>query len=335
MMNGRTYNFIKLKTAEPSILTSREVIFQKKYDGISTEIFIDEDGDISITGRGVIKGRDSDFTRKFPELVSSIKKLNLPTTTDFLSETIVINQKTGKEDCGLATGRSGREIDIDEYSRMYPASMVIHDVVFIGGQNIYRNPYLGRLNSIRKLVTGDNRISIIECYTDGMAEWEKVKKLGLEGIVIRDPYASLGSGVWKLKREITEDVYCKGEYEMSTSETYSNMSYVVDGKKKTGVFSNLICYQLKNGVEIKVCDVGGGFKHNERIEIQKMLDRGEITSSRPLVLEVKANDRHESGRLRHPAFLRIRKDKPWKECTINDGIVFDKQKKISDTCSWD
>jgi len=83
-MSGRTYNFVKPKTALPLILQSRNVFFQKKYDGISTETFIDDDGEISIVGRGIIKGRDSDFTRKFPEIVSDIKRLKLPGLTDFL-----------------------------------------------------------------------------------------------------------------------------------------------------------------------------------------------------------------------------------------------------------
>ena len=173
----RTYNFLKPKATSPLILRSRNVFFQKKYDGISAETFIDDDGEISIVGRGILKGRDSDFTRKFPELVLDIKKLKLPGQTDFLSETIVIDQKTGNEDCKLATGRSGRETDIEEYSRRYPAFMVIHDVVSVGGQNLCKNQYLNRLDSIRKLISNSSHLSVIECYRDGIAEWEKVKKL--------------------------------------------------------------------------------------------------------------------------------------------------------------
>jgi len=63
VMGSRTYNFVKPKTALPLILQSRNVFFQKKYDGISTETFIDDDGEISIVGRGIIKGRDRYVTR--------------------------------------------------------------------------------------------------------------------------------------------------------------------------------------------------------------------------------------------------------------------------------
>ena len=49
-----------------------------------------------------------------------------------------------------------------------------------------------------------------------------------------------------------------------------------------------------------------------------------------LVIEIKANDRHDSGRLRGPNFLRIRTDKPWKECIITERKSENKQKMIGD-----
>lgn len=316
----RKYNFVKVKPADSSILNSPGVLYQPKHDGISAEIFVEDKNDISIIGKGVTKGKDSDFTRKFPELVAEIKMLQLPEQTDFLSEVIVINQRTGVEECGLATGRSGREEDISEYARMYPAFGIIHDVVSVDGQNVSRIPYLNRLNTLKKHVIGSNILSIIKNTTNGKAEWQRVERLKLEGIVIRDPNAILGKGVWKLKREITEDVYCKGEFEVSKSETYSNMQYKVDGKIKIGVFANLKCYQLtESGREINVCDVGGGFSHDARADIQSTIDKGMITATNPLVLEIKANARYENGKLRNPNFLRVRFDKKWKECIIYDS----------------
>lgn len=312
----RKYNFVKVKPAEFSILDTKGMLFQKKYDGASAEVFI-ENGNVSIIGRGVTKGKGSDFTNKFPEIVSVLESC-VNDDVDFLSEIIVINKSTGIEECGLAVGRTHRIDEIDKYAKMCPARLVVHDVVSIGNKSCVRSPYQDRLNAFRDSVDIENvdGLDIIVNYTDGRAEWKKVVDNNLEGVVIRDPNAELGVGVWKLKKEQTEDVYCKGEYEMSDSNTYSNMRYKgVDGRMKTGVFKNLVCYQIdRNGREINVCDVGGGISHDIRANIMSMIDSGKVNVNNPLVMEIKAYARYENGKLRHPSFVRIREDKPWKEC---------------------
>ncbi len=332
---NKEYHFVKPKPATKEILTSKKVLFEDKFDGISIECFIDENSNISLYGRGVLEGKDSDFTRKFPEIISELNILSLPPLTNFLAEAIVINPTSGKQDCGLASGRSHRNDNIQYYSNKFPAKLIIHDVVKVDNKYIGYDSYINRLHSIKKhILTIDNpHISVIDVYNNGVEQWEKVQTLGLEGLIIRDPIAELGNGgIWKLKQEITEDVYCKGEYQESLSKTYSNLTYRADnGAMMKGVFANLICYQLtKEGKEIPVCEVGGGFKVEDRIKIQKMLDTKQITKDHPYVIEVKANDRHESGKLRGPNFLRPRTDKPWRECIINETKIENKQKTIGD-----
>lgn len=326
----KEYHFVKPKPATKEILTNKKVLFQDKHDGISIEGFTDEDSYPKLYGRGVLSGKDSDFTRKFPELIQDLS--NLPPLTDFLAEAIVINPTTRKQDCGLASGRSHRNDNIQYYSNKFPAQLIIHDVVKVDNDYVGNRNYVNRLCSIKKYILSSNLTSVIDCYTNGIELWNRVEKLGLEGVIIRDPVMELGNGgIWKLKQEITEDVYCKGEYQSSLSKTYSNLVYQVNEETRKGVFANLVCYQLtKDGKEIPVADVGGGFKVNERIKIQQMLDRKEITPNTPLVIEVKANDRHESGKLRGPNFLRIRTDKHWKECIISNKKSENKQKTIGD-----
>ncbi len=312
---GRRYHFIKVIPASPSILESHGLIFQRKFDGVSAEVFIEED--IRIIGRGITEGKQSDYTEKFPELVKELRRLNLPEGTDFLPEIIVVNQKTGIEECSLVQTRTGREANIELFSQVYPALMIIHDVAAVGGKDISQLPYFGRLSHLKPYILGKSmKVFIIGSSKDGRAEWERVEKLKLEGLVIRDPESPLGKGVWKLKRELTEDIYCKGEFTPSDS-SLSGVEYEAGNQKKKGVFANLICYQLTpEGKEIHVCDVGGGFSLEDRVMIQKKLDMGLITKENPLVLEVKANARYENGKLRHPTFLRLRDDKPWNQCIM-------------------
>jgi len=335
---NREFHFTKPKPAEKVILTNNKLLFQDKLDGISIEGFIDTNSNIELFGRGVLKGKDSNFTLQFPELITEIKRINFPPITNFLAEAVVINPLTGKEDCGLASGRSGRLDNIEYYANLYPSYLTIHDVVKVGGIYIGNESYLNRLHSIKKHILASNKVFVIESTNNGIEQWQKIEKYNLEGLIIRDPNTELGNGgIWKLKQEITEDVYCKGEYTPSVSKTYSNLTYTINNGIETetrkGVFANLTCYQLtKDGREIPVADVGGGFKIEDRIMIQRMLDKNLITKDTPLVIEVKANDRHESLKLRGPNFLRIRTDKSWKECitTERKEKSENRQKSIED-----
>lgn len=313
---AKRQHFIKVLPASRSILETPGMIFQRKFDGISAEVFI-EDDDIRIIGKGILENRQSDYTEKFPELVKELKRLNLPDGTDFLPEIIVVNQQTGVEECSLVQTRTGREANIELFSQIYPALMIIHDVAFVGGKDVSQHLYFERMNPLKPYILGKSiKVFFIGNSTDGRAEWERVEIQKLEGLIIRDPKSPLGKGVCKLKRELTEDVYCKGEFTPPDS-SLSEVEYEVGDQKKKGVFANLICYQLTpEGREVHVCDVGGGLSMHERIAIQKMLDTHLIIRENPLVLEVKANARYENGKLRHPTFLRIREDKPWNQCVM-------------------
>ena len=89
---NKEFHFVKPKPAEKAILTNNKLLFQNKLDGISIEGFIDSDSNIELFGRGVLKGKDSNFTKQFPELVNEIKKMDFPPVTNFLSEAIIINK---------------------------------------------------------------------------------------------------------------------------------------------------------------------------------------------------------------------------------------------------
>ncbi len=313
--NGeREYHFPKIEPAEPSILSQQGFLFGRKWDGNASETFIE--GEIEIIGRGVTKGKSSNYTLKFPELIKDLKALNLPKGTDFLSEIICMDKTTGKENIKLATGRSNRESMIDLYSQLNPAHMLIYDVVSVGNENVTHLPYTDRINALRPHILKGLRIGFTEYSTDGKALWEQVVKNGWEGVVIRDPKLRFGHDAQKVKQELIEDVYCTGEYEVSTSDTNMNLEYEVNGVRKKGVFANLTCYQLMDGRPVRVCDVGGGFSQYDRKKIQAMLDSEQITKENPLVLKVKANERLESGKLRHPSFDGTRTDKPWNQCVI-------------------
>lgn len=298
------FHFLDVKPANSSVLSIKNKIFQRKLDGTSAEVFINDN--IRIFGKGVLEyGILSDYTKRFPEIVASLKNLEIPKKTDFVGELIVIDHKTGFENLGRILSRSQRSFATESHIRFYPALLVILDVVNVEDNDVRSLKYFDRINALKNAVNDWSKAEGKIIFIDSSYEldWDFIEKNNLEGVVIRDLDANYGKGIWKLKREITEDVYCRGEYNVSES--------------MIGLFSSLVCYQLdKDGKEIYVADVGGGFSHKERKEIQKILDSG-IMKELPLVIEIKANGRESSMKFRSPIFKRIRYDKPWNKCVIN------------------
>lgn len=303
------FHFLEVKSADKNVLLIKNKVFQRKLDGTAAEIFIgDENGNnnIRIFGRGVLEyGILSDYSDRFPEIVRALRNLEIPKKTDFVGELIVINPKTGFEDLGMILTRSQRSFATESHIRFYPAIFAILDVVEVGGNDVRLLKYFERIdtlkNVVKDLTKGEGKIIFIENSYE--LDWEFIEKNKLEGLVIRDLDAVYGKGIWKLKREVTEDVYCKGEYNISES--------------MKGLFSSLICYQIDmNGKEVYVAGVGGGFSYKEREDIQKMLDDGMINRDNPLVLEIKTQGRTSSLKCKSPIFKRIRWDKPWRYCML-------------------
>lgn len=298
------FHFLQVKPANSIVLSIKNKAFQRKLNGTSAEIFINDS--IRIFGKGVIEyGILSEYTRRFPEIVKVLQSLEIPGKTEFVCEIMVIDPKTGFESLPMVLTRSQRSFATNNHVRFYPAILVILDVVEVGGNDVRQLKYLNRIDALKNAVKdwnkGEGKVVFIQSSSE--LDWDHVEKNKLEGVIIRDLDATYGKGIWKLKREVTEDVYCRGEYNISES--------------MKGMFSSLICYQLnENGKEIYVADVGGGFSYKEREDMQKILDSGTMKNF-PLVIEVKSNGRMPSLKFISPIFIRTRYDKAWNQCILN------------------
>lgn len=303
------FHFLEVKIATPSILPSimsiKDKAFQRKLDGTAVETFIGYyNYDVRIFGRGVLEyGIASEYSSRFPEVINEIIRLNIPKKTNFVGELIIIDSNSGFESLKLVAGRTQRGRNISLYSKLYPASLIILDVVEVGGKDVTTLNYLDRINFLKSSVENWDSDRVFFIKNESELDWNFIEKNKLEGVVVRDLNAKYNKGIWKIKLVYTEDVYCKGEYNKS------------DSMKE---FASLICYQLtKDGKEVYVADVGGGFSYDERKEIQKMLDEG-LLKEKPLVLEIKTFGRTDSMKFRGPIHIRKRYDKPWNQCLINE-----------------
>lgn len=306
------FHFLNVENADDSVLSVKDKIYQYKFNGASAEIFIGYDeyvgihnNDVRIFGRGVLEyGITSEYTKRFPEIVNEIKRLNIPKRTNFVGELIVIDKERGFESLELVQKRTQRDRNVEIYAKTYPALLVILDVVEVEGKDVRNLSYLGRINSLKSSVDDWKSDIVYFVRNDSTLDWNFVKKNKLEGVVVRNLNATYNMGIWKIKLIYTEDVYCKGEYNPSDS----------GGGRK---FASLICYQLdKEGNEVYVADVGMGLADSDIKEIQKIIDSGSM-KEHPLVVEIKTLGRAIfSMKFRSPVFLRIRHDKPWRECVI-------------------
>lgn len=296
------FHFLNVKIANDSVLNIKNKIYQRKLDGTAAEVFIGyDDNGIRIFGRGVLEyGIASEYTSRLPEIIEDLKILNFPKKTDFVAELVVVDPITGFEKLKLIESRIQRGRNIDLYSKTLPASLIILDVVEVKGLDVTGLNYLDRINALKSSITEKNTNHVFFIKNEEKLDWDFIEKNKLEGVVVRDLDVKFNKGIWKLKLVQTEDVYCKGEFNPSESMKE---------------FASLICYQLKDGKEIYVADVGGGFSDKERKDIQEMLDRG-IMKEKPLVFEIKTLGRGDKFKFRNPIFLRIRYDKPWYECKI-------------------
>lgn len=320
------FHFLDVKPVNSLVLSIKNKIFQRKLDGTAVEAFIGYDnlGDVRIFGRGVLQyGVTSEYSKKFIEIVQSLKamkELGLK-NTDIVGELIVIDPNTGFENLEFIQSRTQRDNNIERYSRMYPALLIILDVVEIEGKDVRKLKYLDRMDTLKNVLIEKHMKSENIRFIDNFYEldWSYIEKNKLEGVVVRDADAVYNKGIWKIKLIYTEDVYCKGEYNPSDSVTCeSGGDGGAGGGAAKKLFASLISYQLdKEGKEIYVADVGGGFTEEKRKEIQEILNSGKINKDNPLVLEIKTFGRANSSfKFRNPIFLRIRYDKPWNKCVI-------------------
>ncbi len=280
------------------------LIVQRKWDGTASYIKITDT--ITLWGRNFLKsGERMNFTHRFPEIVSDIKAMRIPSGTSFIGELIVMNPQTGREDFQLLQPRITRDDNIEKFSRSNPAELKIYEYISLAGQNLLQYPYIQRQSIFLSNIKLQGSIDIVETLSNGEQVWEQNEGL-IEGLVLRNA----NGDAWKLKYSTTQDVYCKGEYQTPEPSIKKGQEKPTPSRLQLmNVFANIRCYQIVNGVETFIGNIGGGFRDPDRIEIQKYLD-----NHTPFCIEIEAMNITNSGKFRMPRFKRLRPDKSPSQC---------------------
>ena len=200
----------------------------------------------------------------------------------------------------------------------YQARLVFYafDLLWLDGISIMERPLAERKQILSDFLKGNEVIRYSQHFTDPVALFDKMKSLGVEGIVSKktdSPYVpgQRGNNWYKTPTEMRQEYVIGGWVESDKGRPFASMLFGAYSNKKLGWVGH----------------AGGGFKHKDMPGILAQMKKLEIKTNpfnnkvdykgivhwvKPqLVANFKFATFTKSGRIRKPAiFLGFRDDKP-------------------------
>jgi len=292
----------------------QDFIFEPKLDG--TRCLLYKIGNkIKMLNR-----RGNWFQNRFPEIVADAQKLKGNLILD--GEIVVLNKK-GIPDFNLLQSRDQVEnsFKIALLSRQIPATFYVFDILMFGKQDCTKLKLISRKKILSKVLSEAKSLKHIRevLFTkNGLALWQEVKKKNLEGLVAKKESSRYEIGKrskeWlKIKNIKTADCVICG--------------YTTNRKP----IASLILGQYYENKLIHVGEVGTGLDEAQLSSLYKILEKAKTKKpifpdlklkkkifwvSPKYVVEVKFLEYTKSLRLRAPSFIRLRFDKPLKDCVV-------------------
>ena len=306
----------------------KKVYAEFKYDGIRAQVH-KADAKVRVYSR-----RLEDISWSFPDLVQAI--LKIPNTIVLDGEILPFKDNNPLPFQELQR-RIRKKSPTKEIMEELPVVYKCFDILYLDGKVLIEKSLLQRRRFLRNLKLPD-KIQLSRTATVSSAEtlqkfFEASKKLGYEGLVVKDPTSPYWPGrrgkYWvKLKKELdTLDVVIvaaefghgkrAGTISDYTFGVRDNAEFRVVGKAYSGLSDEEIHYMTERVKALLVQDFG-----------YRMLVKPEI------ILEVafdaiQKSDRHDSGyALRFPRIKRIRLDKNVDEIDILQRVqaIYEMQK---------
>ncbi|MCS4537309.1 MAG: ATP-dependent DNA ligase [Thaumarchaeota archaeon] len=287
----------------------KKVYAEFKYDGIRAQVH-KADAKVKVYSR-----RLEDISWSFPDLVQAI--LKIPNTIVLDGEILPFKDNNPLPFQELQR-RIRKKSPTKEIMEELPVVYKCFDILYLDGKVLIEKPLLQRRRFLRNLKLPDkiqlSRTATVSSVETLQKVFEASKKLGYEGLVVKDPTSPYWPGrrgkYWiKLKKELdTLDVVVvaaefghgkrAGTISDYTFAVRDNAEFRVVGKAYSGLSDEEIHYMTERVKALLVQDFG-----------YRMLVKPEI------ILEVafdaiQKSDRHDSGyALRFPRIKRIRLDK--------------------------
>lgn len=316
-----------LSTAVNKPFDSKDWVFEIKWDGVRCILFFERHKPRPLLELQARSGKS--ITHRYPEIADAIKsgvtiKSNKSAILD--GEIVVLNNKFHPDFQSHQKRMnidSGSEINL--MSREIPATYYVFDILYADGRNLQKLEFLQRRKILSMVLQPNDRIKISEYFEEkGIALYDKVKGLGLEGIMAKRKksiyFQGTRSADWlKIKNVQTQDCVVIG----FTSGEGNRGNY----------FGSLLLAALDGTGNLKfVGHCGSGFSFEQLRFIYDKIKSLQInncpigyvpyTNRKPiwikpdLVAEIKHAGFTSEKIMRAPIFLRFREDKKPRECTI-------------------
>jgi bifunctional non-homologous end joining protein LigD len=283
----------------------KDYIYEIKWDGIRAIISIDE-GKITIRSRNL-----KDITKQFPEL--NIPEEAFRTTNGVYDGEIVCLDKEGKPDFKTVIQRMHSRSST--LPGKHPAVCYLFDVLFLDGRSVMHDPWSRRRIWLKDSLRRNTTYRISETVEDGQALLDAAKKMGLEGIMVKNInslyYSGKRSDDWlKIKLRKTRKCliigYTEGKGNRNELFGALQLAEKVDGK---------LTYRGKVGTGFDQKAMKKVLERLQQVEkIDKPVDETPIDSKlttwiKPEVCcEVEYTSLTNNGTLRDPVFLSLRPD---------------------------
>ena len=287
-------------------------VYEIKYDGY--RLMIERDGDdVTLRSRTGL-----DLTARFPEIAKCAAQL--PYTEFTIDSEVVVHDERGVPSFARLQQRAAvrGELATKRASIHDPVTCYAFDLPHACGYDLKTLPLTHRKDLLREILPPVGPIRFSEhIQGNGIETFHAMRRLGLEGVVGKradSPYLSGRSDFWrKVRANRTGDFVIAGW---------------VPVKNNPDDIGALVLAEYR-GDELAYCGrVGSGLGAANRREVRAHLatagpgerlpndidDRAHRWVDPVLVCEVEYREYSADGHLRFPVFLRMRDDKPPKEC---------------------
>jgi bifunctional non-homologous end joining protein LigD len=273
------------------------------------------------SGKTILRYRHGmDSTATFPEIARAVSAL--PCDAFVLDGEVVVLDPSARPRFGLLQKRGllQRRSDIERAAVELPATYFAFDLLGFEDFDLRGLPLSTRKALLQRFVPKAGPVRFADHVEEkGEDLLAAAGELGLEGVVGKkadSPYRGARSGDWiKVKLDRTGDFVVVGHTKPDGARSgfgalhlayWQNGGLIYGGKVGTG-FSDKQLRQIHARLQKKVLKepaFGGAVPSG----------RGHAWVDPELVAEVRFKEWTGEGLLRHPAFLRLREDKPIEEC---------------------
>jgi len=318
-----------LASTEVPPVAQRGLVYEPKYDGIRALVSLDPSAPHTVR---IYSRNGNDKTSQFPAIAAALAKIAAKVKVPLLMDgEIVAVSHTGVplgfQQIQHRISLTG-DADITRAERDQPAALYVFDLLRDDDQDLRGQPLAARRLALQKHLgpnSGKHIVRLSDIATDdGTAMLARAKKLGWEGLIVKDGQSLYHSGrrtpAWRKLKLLQQQEFVIGGW--------------TDPRESRSHFGSILVGYRKNGELVFGGSVGTGFTQDEldrlaalfrkRAAVRSPFANRVVSNEKPhwlrpdLICEVKFIEWTDEGLLRQPVYLGLRDDKTVED--VGDGL---------------